>query len=187
MFLGVFVLSLGLRCHLGVYRNIVRDVSFLYFGDRLLTTLSKSVSSIWSIIQLNGWIINLGVELWWFEYSPQTNQCVNFAETKENRHSLISRNTPVKEGFNSHGQQILSHYSIFLSRLEEGSRGVAIICKRNLNIKVLDTWSDNKGRMTIAKIDLYGRKIAIISAYAPNKFDKEFYSTLTQEMLQLTE
>lgn len=64
---------------------------------------------------------------------------------------------------------------------------MAIICKRNLNIKVLDTWSDNKGRMTIAKIEMYGRKIAIISAYAPNKFDKEFYSALTQEMLQLTE
>lgn len=70
VFLGVFVLSLGLRCQLGVYRNIVRDVSFLYFGEHvqkwilvnmrrlclywLLTTLSKSVSSIWSIIQLHG-------------------------------------------------------------------------------------------------------------------------------------
>lgn len=64
---------------------------------------------------------------------------------------------------------------------------MAIVCKHNLNIKVLDTWSDNKGRMTIVKIEMYGRKIAIISAYAPNKFDKEFYSALTQEMLQLTE
>ena len=40
--------------------------------------------------------------------------------------------------------------------------------------------------MAIAKVEMYGRKIAITSAYAPNKFDKEFYSTLTQEMLQLT-
>lgn len=54
-------------------------------------------------------------------------------------------------------------------------------------MKVLDTWADNNGRMTIAKVEMFGRKIAIVSAYAPNKFDKEFYSVLTQEMLQLTE
>lgn len=79
------------------------------------------------------------------------------------------------------------YHTIASSSADSKSRRVAIVCKRNLNIKVLDTWSDNKGRMTIAKIEMYGRKIAIISAYAPNKFDKEFYSALTQEMLQLTE
>jgi len=77
--------------------------------------------------------------------------------------------------------------TIVSSSTDSKSRGVAIVCRRNLKIKVLDTWADNNGRMAIAKVEMYGRKIAITSAYAPNKFDKEFYSTLTQEMLQLTE
>lgn len=79
------------------------------------------------------------------------------------------------------------YHTIASSSADLKSRGVAIICKRNLEIKVLDIWADNNGRMKIAKVEIYGRKIAIISAYAPNKFDKEFYSTLTQEMLQLSE
>ena len=41
--------------------------------------------------------------------------------------------------------------------------------------------------MTIAKVELYGRKVAVISAYAPNKFDKTFFDTLTQKMLELPE
>lgn len=79
------------------------------------------------------------------------------------------------------------YHTIASSSADSKSRGVAIVCRRNLKIKTLDTWSDNNGRITMAKVEMYGRKIALISAYAPNKFDKEFYSTLTQEMLQLPE
>ena len=79
------------------------------------------------------------------------------------------------------------YHTIASSSAESKSKGVANVCKRNLKIKVLDVWADDSGRIIIAKTEMYGRKIAIISAYAPNKFDREFYSMLTLEMLQLDE
>lgn len=57
--------------------------------------------------------------------------------------------------------------------------GVAIMAKRNLNIKVLDIWADSAGRITIAKVECSNRKIALVSAYAPNFFDADFYNMLT--------
>lgn len=70
MFCVVSVLFLGSRCHLGVFRNIVRGVSFSCFGEHtqkqmlrnmrrlylkcILTTLFRTVSNIWSIMQFNG-------------------------------------------------------------------------------------------------------------------------------------
>lgn len=69
------------------------------------------------------------------------------------------------------------YHTIASSSAESKSKGVAIVCKRNLKIKVLDVWADTTGRMTIAKVELYGRKVAVISAYAPNIFDKTFFDT----------
>jgi len=65
------------------------------------------------------------------------------------------------------------------------TRGVAIVAKRNLNIKVLDVWADLTGQITIAKVEYSNRKIALISLYAPNTFNAEFYKTLTAVMLEL--
>lgn len=79
------------------------------------------------------------------------------------------------------------YHTIASSSAESKSKGVAIVCKRNLKIKVLGVWADTTGRMTIAKVELYGRKVTVISAYAPNKFDKTFFNTLTQKMLELPE
>ena len=39
----------------------------------------------------------------------------------------------------------------------------------------------------ITKVEFHARKIALISAYAPNTFDSAFYNTLTTEMLELTD
>lgn len=70
MLLNVFVLSLGLMCHLGVYCNIVRDMSLLcsreHAQNLILSSVVRStlcqvrtilfgpVSSIWRIMQING-------------------------------------------------------------------------------------------------------------------------------------
>lgn len=61
--------------------------------------------------------------------------------------------------------------------------GVAVIARHYLPIKVLDVWADVAGRIAIVKAELYGQKIAPASIYGPNKFDKEFYDNLTQQML----
>lgn len=69
-FVCVFGLFLGLWCHHGIFGNIGRDMSFLYFREctqelglvimrgsnlyLLPTTLSGSVSSIWSMMHFNG-------------------------------------------------------------------------------------------------------------------------------------
>lgn len=64
-------------------------------------------------------------------------------------------------------------------------RGVTIVAKRNLIIKVLDVWTDTTGRITIAKVECSNRKIALVSAYAPNSFKGDFYNVLTAAMLEL--
>ncbi len=48
------------------------------------------------------------------------------------------------------------------------SKGVAIICQRNLRFKLLDTWADDKGRITVAKVHIENRDVALVSIYAPN-------------------
>ena len=52
------------------------------------------------------------------------------------------------------------------------SKGVAIICQRNLRFKLLDTWADRKGRITVAKVHIENRNVAFVSIYAPNTFEK---------------
>lgn len=66
------------------------------------------------------------------------------------------------------------------------SKGVAIICQRNLCFKVLDTWADNKGRITVAKVHIENRDVALVSIYAPNTFKKEFYEQITKVLLELS-
>lgn len=79
------------------------------------------------------------------------------------------------------------YHTIASSTASTKSKGVAIVCRCNLKIKVLDLWADDAGRIVIAKVELYGKKVALISIYAPNTFDNCFCDTLTQKMLDLTD
>ena len=45
-------------------------------------------------------------------------------------------------------------------------------------------WADTAGRVPIGRVEVHGRKVALISADAPNTFDKDFYDTLTKKMLE---
>lgn len=75
---------------------------------------------------------------------------------------------------------ILAH-----SSASNKTKGVAIICRHNLHFKLLDTWSDNKGRITIAKIHIENTDIALVSLYAPNTFDSQFHEQITKILLDL--
>lgn len=65
------------------------------------------------------------------------------------------------------------------------SKGVAIVCRRNLQFKCLDSWSDSEGRIALAKIHIERTDIALLSLYAPNAFDKGFFNQITKVMLEL--
>lgn len=79
------------------------------------------------------------------------------------------------------------NYHVIASSSCTKTRGVAIVARRNLKFKIQDMWLDTVGRLAIAKVEVSGRKIAFISLYAPNVFDKSFYCSLTNTMLELSE
>ncbi len=79
------------------------------------------------------------------------------------------------------------YHTIASSTASTKTKGVAIVCRRNLKIKVQDFWVDDAGRIVIAKVELYGKKVALISIYAPNTFNNCLYDILTKRMLDLTD
>lgn len=79
------------------------------------------------------------------------------------------------------------YYTVAFSAATTKTKGVAIVARRSLPLKVLSSWADDAGRIVITRAEFGSRKIAIISAYAPNVFDGAFYDTLTVKMLELTE
>lgn len=79
------------------------------------------------------------------------------------------------------------YHSIASSSATTKSKGVMVICKRNLKFTLVETWSDKEGRITIAKICINGARIALISVYAPNICDPKFYQLLTQSLLEMVD
>ena len=80
------------------------------------------------------------------------------------------------------------HYRVLVtSAAASKSKGVAILAKRRLKFDFLGGWSDDTGRISIAKIRFEGKMIALVSVYAPNMLDKEFYGLLTRTILDLTD
>lgn len=67
------------------------------------------------------------------------------------------------------------------------SKGVAILCQRNLRFRLLDSWADNKGRVSVSKVQIEKRDIAFVSIYAPNIFEKTFYAQITKTLLELSD
>lgn len=79
------------------------------------------------------------------------------------------------------------YHVVASSSVNTKARGVVVVARRNLPIKVLDIRTENVGRMVIVKVEIYGWKNALASVYAPNKFEEDFYDPLTRYMLELTE
>lgn len=61
-----------------------------------------------------------------------------------------------------------------------------IICQHNLRFKLLDTWADSKGRISVAKIHIENRVVAFVSIYTPNTFEKEFNEQIIKVLLELS-
>lgn len=61
------------------------------------------------------------------------------------------------------------------------------MARRRLKIKILGTWGDTAGRLAVVRAEVSGRKIAFLSIYAPNSYDRHFYAMLTDKMLELSE
>lgn len=78
------------------------------------------------------------------------------------------------------------YHSIATSSAATKSKGVMVLCKRKLKFDMIDSWADDAGRIAIAKICMDGKNIALISAYAPNVFDRTFFHLLTKSLLDLT-
>ena len=80
------------------------------------------------------------------------------------------------------------HYRVLTSSAAiSRSKGVAILARRKLKLDILGCWSDDRGRISIAKIRFERKMIALVSVYAPNVLDKDFYNLLTKTLLELTD
>lgn len=77
------------------------------------------------------------------------------------------------------------HPIAFSSALTK-TKGVMIVCRRKLKLDLIDTWADEEGRLAIAKVKIEGQSIALISAYAPNTYEADFYSLLTNILQDFT-
>lgn len=79
------------------------------------------------------------------------------------------------------------YHTIASSSAPTKSKGVLIVCRRNLKFNLIDSyWADEDGRLTMAKIQIDGQKIALMSAYAPNTFDAGFYALLSNILRDLS-
>lgn len=78
------------------------------------------------------------------------------------------------------------YHPIATSSATTKCKGVMVLCKRKLKFDLIDSWADDAGRIAIAKICMDGKNIALISAYAPNTFERTFFQLLTKSLLDLT-
>ena len=65
---------------------------------------------------------------------------------------------------------------IFFSSFSSQSRGVAIFIRKNLPVKVLDSFSDQAGNISSILVEIEDKKILFEGIYGPNTDDPSFYS-----------
>uniref|UniRef100_A0A3P8S8Y2 exodeoxyribonuclease III n=1 Tax=Amphiprion percula TaxID=161767 RepID=A0A3P8S8Y2_AMPPE len=64
---------------------------------------------------------------------------------------------------------------VFYSSASSKQRGVAILTRKNLNIKVHKQYSNKDGRWVAIDVDLFGVRNSLINIYAPNTDSPEFF------------
>lgn len=79
------------------------------------------------------------------------------------------------------------YHTIATPSADTKTKGFAIIIRRTLKVKLLGLWADTPGRMTCARVEMSRRMMALIPANASNTLDEDFYTMLTQRMLELTD
>uniref|UniRef100_A0A3Q1GE48 exodeoxyribonuclease III n=1 Tax=Acanthochromis polyacanthus TaxID=80966 RepID=A0A3Q1GE48_9TELE len=65
------------------------------------------------------------------------------------------------------------------------SRGTVILTKRSLGLEIEKTNEGTSGCIAYLCTSIYGKKIALVSVYAPTVFDPLFFPELTKELLSL--
>ncbi len=67
---------------------------------------------------------------------------------------------------------------IFYSTFSSSRRGVIILIRKTVAIKVYDQKSDIEGRWVAIDVDLMGRRCSLVNIYAPNTDSPEFFYNL---------
>lgn len=114
--------------------------SYLYL---LSTTLSRSVSSIWSIMHLMG---ELSILVWncdGLNIPHKRTSVLTLLKRRRIDIALLQETHLLKKDSARMANRF--YHTIAASSADSKSRGVAIVCKCNLKIKVLDTWAHNNG------------------------------------------
>ena len=65
------------------------------------------------------------------------------------------------------------------------SRGVSILCREGLDIKVIDKWESGTGRLLIVNFELEGFILTCVNVYAPNKINRrKTFFAFSKSMIQ---
>lgn len=67
---------------------------------------------------------------------------------------------------------------IFYSTFSSSKRGVIILIRKTVTIKVYDQRSDTEGRWVAIDVDIMGRRCSLVNIYAPNTDSPEFFYNL---------
>ncbi|KAJ0011600.1 hypothetical protein NQD34_012575 [Periophthalmus magnuspinnatus] len=108
---------------------------------------------------------------------------LNYLHSQDVQIAMLQETHLVKSDINRLASKF--YKVVAFSSASNKSKGVAIVCRRNLQFRLLDCWSDNLGRIAIAKLNIERTDIAFVSLYAPNIFEKQFFDRLTKIMLEL--
>ena len=74
---------------------------------------------------------------------------------------------------------------IIYSHGQPNSKGVCVMFKKNLNVKVLSIKKDTKGRLLGVKISIQDNEYAVLNLYAPNEDDPEFFRNMIEIVEEL--
>ena len=68
--------------------------------------------------------------------------------------------------------------SVFYSSFNSRSRGVAILCHKHIELKIISQEKDSAGRWIILKCDINREPFTLINLYGPNKDDANFFRNI---------
>ena len=72
------------------------------------------------------------------------------------------------------------HFKVISSSSGDSScKGVIILFKRSLPLKIERIGNDKAGRLAYVCTSIFGSKVAFVCVYAPSIYDKNFYPNLT--------
>ena len=112
-----------------------------------------------TILSLNVWGLNVNIK----RVKCQELMCRTKADI------VLIQESHLKQG-DVQKMQNKQYMVVSSSSSGSSSKGVVIMFKRNLPVKIDGTSNDRSGRMAYVCTSIYGTKVAFISAYAPAVF-----------------